>query len=135
MTKKNHIKIFVVCMAVLTVSTGHAAETSAHDQLKKWVAASGKDGDINQGERLFNQKHGGVWSCATCHNSPPTTTGQHATTSKPIKPLAPAFNPSAFTDAAKVDKWFKRNCRDVMKRECTPQEKADVLTYLLSLKK
>lgn len=135
MIKMNQIKIFLACMTGLIVSTGHAAETSAQDQLNKWVTASGKDGDIHQGERLFNQKHGGVWSCATCHNSPPTTTGQHASTSKPIKPLAPAFNTSAFTDAAKVDKWFKRNCRDVMKRECTPQEKADVMAYLLSLKK
>ena len=110
-----------------------AADTSPQAQLEKWAVTAGQPGNATKGEKLFNQKHGDVWSCASCHNSPPTTTGKHASTSKPIKPLAPAFNAEAFTDTAKVDKWFKRNCRDVMKRECTPTEKADVLAYLLSL--
>ena len=43
-------------------------------------------------------------------------------------------HPRAFTDSAKVDKWFRRNCKDVLQRECAPGEKADVLAYLLSLK-
>jgi hypothetical protein len=30
-----------------------------------------------------------------------------------------------------VEKWFKRNCNDVLARACTPAEKADVLAYLL----
>lgn len=116
-------------------STVHAADTSPAAQLKRWSDAAGAPGDVLKGERLFNQKHGDVWSCASCHNSPPTTVGKHASTAKSIKPLAPAFNAQALTESAKVDKWFKRNCRDVLKRECTPAEKADVLAYLLSLKK
>ena len=51
-----------------------------------------------------------------------------------IEPLAPAFNAERFTDQAKVDKWLRRNCKDVFSRECTAPEKADVLAYLLSLK-
>jgi Domain of unknown function (DUF1924) len=43
-------------------------------------------------------------------------------------------NPKAFTDSAKVDKWFRRNCKDVLARECSAGEKADVLAYLNSLK-
>jgi hypothetical protein len=39
--------------------------------------------------------------------------------------------PSALRTPAKVDKWFRRNCNDVLKRECTPVEKADVLAWLL----
>lgn len=61
--------------------------------------------------------------------------GKHSVTGKPIDPLAPAANPERFTNPAKVEKWFKRNCKDVLKRECTPQEKGDVLTYLLSIAK
>ena len=38
------------------------------------------------------------------------------------------------TDEAKVDKWFRRNCNDVLSRECTAVEKADVLAYLNALK-
>jgi hypothetical protein len=66
---------------------------------------------------------------------PPTGEGKHASTNKAIAPLAPSFNSDRFTDSAKVDKWFKRNCNDVLGRACTPSEKADVLAYLLSLKK
>ncbi|MDZ4123678.1 MAG: DUF1924 domain-containing protein, partial [Hydrogenophaga sp.] len=82
---------------------------------------------------FFNQRHGGEWSCASCHGTPPIRQGEHASTAKPIAPLAPAFNAKAFTDAAKADKWFRRNCKDVLSRECSAAEKADVLAYLLSL--
>ena len=88
----------------------------------------------HRGKLLFNTRHGGEWSCASCHGTPPTTQGKHASTGKSIAPLAPAFNPKAFTDTAKVDKWFRRNCNDVLSRECTAIEKADVLAYLNALK-
>lgn len=132
MKKTNILTVF---LAGLVVSAAQAADTTPQAQLEKWAAAAGRAGDASKGDLVFNQKHGDVWSCASCHNSPPTSAGKHASTSKPIKPLAPAFNTEAFTDTAKIDKWFKRNCRDVMKRECTPEEKVDVLAYLLSLKK
>ena len=37
------------------------------------------------------------------------------------------------TDSARVDKWFRRNCKDVLARECSAAEKADVLAYLIGL--
>ena len=86
------------------------------------------------GENFYKNKHGGDWSCASCHTDNPTATGKHAVTSKVIKPISPIANPERFSDAAKVNKWFKRNCNDVLKRECTPEEKGNVLTYLLSVK-
>ena len=64
----------------------------------------------------------------------PTQAGKHASTGKPISALAPAFNPERFSDAAKTEKWFRRNCRDVADRECTASEKADVLGWLMTLK-
>jgi hypothetical protein len=84
---------------------------------------------------FFTSRHGGEWACASCHGNPPTATGKHAGTGKPIDALAPAFNPQAFSDTAKVDKWFRRNCKDVVQRECSGGEKADVLAYLASLKR
>jgi hypothetical protein len=64
----------------------------------------------------------------------PTDTGKHASTGKPITPLAPAFNALRFVDEAKTEKWFRRNCNDVVGRECTATEKADVLAWLMTLK-
>ena len=40
----------------------------------------------------------------------------------------------SLTDVARVDKWFRRNCNDVLSRECSAAEKADVLAYLNGLK-
>ena len=86
------------------------------------------------GESFYKNKHGGDWSCASCHTDNPTATGKHVVTGKVIQPLSPNANPERFSDGAKVNKWFKRNCNDVLKRECTAEEKGNMLTYLLSVK-
>lgn len=88
-----------------------------------------------RGEAFFKAKHGNEWSCASCHTENPAVLGKHAKTSKNIQPLAPSANAERFTDEAKVAKWFKRNCKDVLDRVCTPQEKGDVLAYLIAVKK
>jgi len=87
-----------------------------------------------RGETFFKSAQGGDWSCASCHTSNPVAAGRHAVTGKAIAPLAPGASPARFTDPAKVEKWFTRNCNDVLKRTCTPAEKGDVLAYLMSLK-
>jgi hypothetical protein len=85
----------------------------------------------SRGEQFFTARHGNDWSCASCHGAPATGQGKHAKTGKAIAPLAPAANPKRFADAATVEKWFRRNCNDVLARACTSSEKADVLAYLL----
>lgn len=87
-----------------------------------------------RGQTFFKIKHGGDWSCSSCHTDNPAAEGKHAKTGKIIKPLAPSANAERFTDMAKVEKWFKRNCNDVLERACTPQEKGDLLAYLLTIK-
>ena len=88
-----------------------------------------------RGRQFFGTTHGNDWSCASCHTASPAATGRHANTGKEIAPLAPVANPQRFADAAKVEKWFKRNCNDVLGRTCTAQEKGDVLAYLMSIAK
>jgi len=88
-----------------------------------------------RGETFYKSKHGSDWSCSTCHTDNPAAQGKHAKTDKPIKPLAPSANAERFTDMKKIEKWFKRNCNDVLDRVCTPQEKGDVLAYLLTIHK
>ncbi|MGC2166705.1 MAG: DUF1924 domain-containing protein [Gallionella sp.] len=87
-----------------------------------------------RGATFYKTKHGGDWSCSTCHTDNPAAQGKHAKTDKSIKPIAPSANTERFTDMAKVEKWFKRNCNDVLDRLCSPQEKGDLLAYLLSIK-
>ncbi|MDP1899267.1 MAG: DUF1924 domain-containing protein [Rubrivivax sp.] len=120
-------------LTLLSVAA-QAADTSAAQQLERWSAQAGAAGRADRGHVFFSGRHGGEWSCTSCHGNSPTTPGKHASTGKAIDPMAPAANPKAFTDTAKVDKWFRRNCNDVLKRECSAGEKADVLAYLISLK-
>lgn len=95
---------------------------------------AGTTADPSRGQQLFTTRHGREWSCSSCHGTVPTQPGKHASTGKPIAPLAPAINPERFVDAAKTEKWFRRNCNDVMGRECSAAEKADVIGWLRTLK-
>ena len=124
------IKTVLVILAF--TATGVAAATPS-DLLKSYEAQSGKASPA-RGELFFNSKHGKEWSCASCHETPPNHDTKHIVTGKVIKPLAPSANLARFTDDAKVEKWFKRNCNDVLGRECTTQEKADVLSWLMTVK-
>lgn len=110
----------------------HAATPSA--LLDGYRQAAGAAPSAARGQQFFTQGHGREWSCSSCHGAVPTATGRHASTGKPIAPLAPAVSAERFTDAAKSEKWFRRNCNDVVGRECTAAEKADVLAWLLTLK-
>ncbi|MBF0184631.1 MAG: DUF1924 domain-containing protein [Magnetococcales bacterium] len=92
-----------------------------------------------QGERLFRQRvaasgaaEGG--SCSDCHGADPSQPGKHLRTGKAIAPLSPWRDPARLQDAAKVEKWFLRNCKGTLGRECTPQEKGDFLSYLTSVR-
>lgn len=122
-----------LAVAALLPARAQAVGTSAAQQLQHWSSQAGMPGDAGRGRDLFTRRQGSEWSCASCHGNPPTARGRHAGTGKTLDPLAPAFNARAFTDTARTDKWFRRNCNDVLKRECSAGEKADVLAYLLSL--
>jgi mono/diheme cytochrome c family protein len=114
------------------VAAAHAATPA--ELLAGYSAQAGAAGVAARGQQFFGTTHGRDWSCASCHGATPTQTGKHASTGKAIEPLAPAFNAQRFSDSAKAEKWFRRNCNDVAGRECSAGEKADVLAWLLTLK-
>jgi mono/diheme cytochrome c family protein len=124
----------VVCLVGAVLSPLAHAVTPA-EQLATYTAQAAAPADAARGQPFFTNRHGKDWSCASCHGASPTGEGKHASTGKPIAPLAPAFNPERFTDPAKTEKWFRRNCKDVLARECTAGEKADVLAWLVTLKR
>ena len=121
-------------LALALFSPGVRAQTTPAEQIAGYVALSGQPAQAARGQEFFTSKHGKDWSCSTCHTARPTVDGKHASTGKLIAPMAPAFNPQRFTDAAKTEKWFRRNCNVVVGRECTAGEKADLLSWLASLK-
>ncbi len=98
---------------------------------------SGAQGSAARGEKFFFAKrahsNGETVSCTTCHTDNPKATGK-TRANKAIEPIAPIANKERFTDPAKVEKWFKRNCKDVLERACTEQEKADFIAFMLSVK-
>ena len=120
--------------AAVAPLASQAADTSAQQQLARFSALAAAPGQPDRGRIFFTSRQGGEWSCASCHGNPPTAPGKHASTGKAIDVMAPPVNTGAFTSTARVDKWFRRNCNDVLRRECSAGEKADVLAYLLSLK-
>lgn len=101
-----------------------------------YVAKAGAPANAERGQEFFNRKFkGGLFNgCTECHTDNPTRNGRDQTAEKTIRPLAPAAYPSRFTDAAKVEHQFRLNCKDTVGRDCTAQEKADVMAWLISLK-
>jgi hypothetical protein len=69
-------------------------------------------------------------ACSACHTDSPVQEGRHAVTGKAIKPLAPRAGAARFSDPAKVEKWFRRNCTEVLGRECSAAEKADFIAFV-----
>jgi len=122
-----------LAIAALLIAATAQAETP-RDFLTRFEKEAGSTASAERGARFFSAKQGGEWSCTSCHGEKPTLAGRHARTDKPIAPLAPAANAERFTDAAKVDKWFRRNCNDTLNRLCSAQEKADVMAWLLAQK-
>src|SRR4051812_44447461 len=122
-----------VLWAAGCIAASHA--TTAAEQAAGYAAQAGQPASVARGEQFFITRHAREWACASCHTNSPGQAGRHAATGKAIAPLAPAFDPQRFTDAARTEKWFRRNCNDVLGRECSPGEKADVLAWLITLKK
>jgi mono/diheme cytochrome c family protein len=129
-----HRGTVALLLAAAALWAGAAVAATPAELLAGYSAQAGAPAQAARGRAFFNTTHGREWSCASCHGATPTQTGKHAATGKPIEPLAPAFNPERFSDLAKSEKWFRRNCNDVAGRECSAGEKADVLAWLITLK-
>ena len=131
-----------IALATLTLALSGAVAAQAPADYLQSLHAAARAADSGfttfsapRGQAWFNARHGTDWSCSTCHTENPLAVGRHATTGRSIAPLAPAATPERLTDVAKIEKWFKRNCNDVIGRACTPAEKGDVVAYLTSLKR
>ena len=88
-----------------------------------------------RGQALHTQTFAGgkpdTPACTACHGATPRSSGR-TPAGKAVEPMALSLSPTRYSDAAKVDKWFTRNCRDVLGRECTAREKGDWLSFMFS---
>jgi cytochrome c peroxidase len=115
---------------------GPALAATPAELLAAYSAEAKATPSPERGQKMFTTNFGGQmgWSCSTCHGAVPTKDGKDDVSEKKIKPLAPAFNPERFTSRTKVENAFRLNCKDVVGRECKAGEKADVLSWLITLK-
>lgn len=133
MMKSLNKSMLLVCAALpLLAVAANPIQDSYRAQAKRDNPAF-KDFSVAAGQKLYATKVG-EFSCSSCHTDSPMAAGKHAKTGKEILPMSPAVNPKRFADAANVEKWFKRNCNDVLTRACTAQEKGDFMAYVLSAK-
>jgi hypothetical protein len=135
-----HERTIAGALALATVLCSSAAMAATPEDIARGYAEEAKQAAPQfsglsgaRGKAFFESRHGGEWSCSSCHTANPDDPGKHAKTGKPIAPLAPAGDAERFTSLDKVEKWFRRNCNDVLDRACTAQEKGDILAYLMAL--
>jgi hypothetical protein len=126
---------FSASLLVLAAFAMPAQAATPAELLAAYTAQAGTPASAERGQKLFTTNFGKSlgWSCASCHGEVPVKNGRDQMSEKRILPLAPAANPARFTDKSKVENAFRLNCKDVVGRECTAQEKADVLAWLLTL--
>ena len=121
---------------LLASLAGHAETPQQIGKTYATEAAAQQAGftpSAKRGEAFFRQRfahNDKMPACTSCHTDSPLNAGQHAVTGKAIRPLAVAANGERFSDPAKVEKWFGRNCKEVVGRACTPGEKADFVAYM-----
>jgi len=97
---------------------------------------------VEDGKAFFNREviqfkgdkknPGKAIACASCHTANPADSGRHIVTHKPIRPLSPAVNPKRFNDIENVENKFTKHCKEVVGSDCSPQEKANYVAYVMT---
>lgn len=129
----------LIGVTVLLVAIPFYAHADAVSELEAVYQAQGAGNfSAAAGEALWNKtfihaKTGKERNCGSCHTTDLTKQGKHARTGKAIKPMAPSVNSKRLTKVKKIKKWFVRNCKWTLGRECTAQEKGDFLAFLKNL--
>lgn len=114
---------------------GPVQAQSPADLLAGYVKQAGAPASAERGQKFFATDFKRDFKgCVECHTANPAKPGKDSISEKVIAPLAPAANNKRFTDAAKAEQAFRTNCKDVVGRECTAREKADILSWLITIK-
>lgn len=126
-------KVILVLVSVI-FSMPVMAENGLEEALMLYSEQNSLHFDAERGKVFWNKinidEDGKERTCYTCHGKDLKKSGKHVKTGKLVKAMAPSANPERYTELKKIKKWFKRNCKWTIGRECTNQEKGDVLTFL-----
>lgn len=127
----------LITATLVAALAGTTALASPRALLDAYESAGAGPFDAAAGERAWTAEHRppgseAPRSCATCHGTDLRKPGRHATTGKVIEPLAVSASPERLSDPVKAERWFGRNCRWTLGRECTPQEKGDFVRLIQS---
>lgn len=128
--------IAVTIATIATILATPAFADPRADLLAQYATAAQSTGfSAARGQTLHTKSFAGgkadTPACTACHGTDSRGSGR-TPTGKTIDAVAISVSPTRYTNPAKVEKWFKRNCIEVLGRECTPQEKGDWLTYVIS---
>lgn len=133
------MKRFLTLAAALFFAGGATPSSAGvvDDLLAGYKTQGGADFNATRGKEMWTKefksaKTGKTISCATCHTTDLKQASKHAETGEAIEPLAPSVNPKRLADTKFVEKWFGRNCKQTLGRECTAQEKGDLLMFMRS---
>lgn len=120
--------------AIAAGRSGHDGVLAFYEDLARRQSGAFDGFSAARGETLFRASHAGgkpeTPACTSCHGDDTRAPGR-TRAGKVIEPLAASAAPERYTDTAKTEKWFLRNCRSVLGRECTPEEKGDFITFML----
>lgn len=122
-------KLFICANALFVMALLSQSVLAYEDQLQRYRQQGASTPDTQRGKQLWYAEQAGR-SCTRCHGEAPEMTGRHARTGKSIDPMALSVNPRRFGDIKKVEKWFFRNCKWTFGRQCSVQDKADILAWL-----
>ena len=129
----------LISVTALLVAIPIYAQADAVSELEAVYQAQGAGpfsataGEVFWNKTFIDAKSGKERNCGSCHTTDLAKQGKHARTGKAIKPMAPSVNSKRLTEVKKIKKWFVRNCKWTLGRECTAQEKGDFLAFLKNL--
>ena len=132
--KKNLIITAIASISLANPILGYTTE-AVDNLLAEYRTKGAENFKAEAGKNLWFQefteaKTGKIRQCTTCHTNDLRNAGKHARTGKVIKPLAPSVNSERLMVLKTIRKWLKRNCKWTLGRECTAQEKGDILTFI-----
>jgi cytochrome c553 len=125
---------FALAISEASVAGPREDQLATHANAAKTANPAFTSFSADRGKILHSQAFAGgkadTPACTSCHGKDTRAAGR-TTAGKLIEPMALSASPARYTDPAKVEKWFKRNCNEVLGRDCSAQEKGDWLSFML----